>query len=1625
MTGKTLTLTGEGVWENEAYEGGRGTETWNAVAASGTMTNSGLLTVGSDAQAGTFTALGGTVSNQGEMNLTHVETALYSGAAVTNGAPEAKTDAVKALYNNLTITAGSSVNHAYEKGHILTVKDGGTWTNNHIAIWDQVGVENDKAQNNGTLTLAKTDAENALVIGKTGVLTGNGSISGEGVKVLVEGALAQNQVTVGTLANKAGTIALGTLTNFGTDNTYVHDGASGKVSAADDSVFSGTNLVFTGGGDIHIDATTVGGAADFGGLRDGSGLGANNVVIKGGSNYVLGTQVGDSANTAAYNGMTTVYVKTLKDETTLDIQEGGRLVTEGLALTGTQKSTKLNGGVLTTGLASLFSTIANKYISLDATDPESGKVDVNSHILTVDSIGSIKSIVAAGIDFVKGAIGFNDSAVSLSVVNSVADAIRTAAGASASDIDVVFDGRITNSAGVVGSLTYTDLEDLFTEQGEIPGSPVTSPGIIIGGLDLDASGDADGIVSFGAPDSSSDVKGPVGFKKVTGAEGVNAIDGRGALLGNELAGAIGSAPFNWTDDNRLIETGTAGKGGTVEVGANGRFDFGSKGTEKPHTGWVDSVNAAGTFKVQNGEYGVKGDLVSSGTTVVDTDALLHTGGITAEKGADAAVRGTIILDAADGSQKITSEAGSVITVSTSTGRLDANGKDASLAGTVHTQEGGTSLWHDMTVAVGGLNHVGNGGTETGRYLTIEEGAQNAWVVDAGGKSTWDKVTNASGSNAGETIVGTGTKTEGELADKSASEFNVAVGGSYENTGRLDLTKAGNTVSDGAISTGSKGETLYDDLTVGANGSDTVKAGGSEKGDILDLTDASQKGWVVEAGGNSVWNEVIGAKGENSGTVTVGTGEKKDGELADTADSQFNVAADDAYTNNGTTDLTKAGNVSVDGRLDTGAAGETKFDDKTIGETGSSTVAGKESGDILDLTHGGREVVEETGSITWNQILVGGNDAENPGSGILDNKGTTQVGKLVVEAGGQIRNDGKLTGDELTVGKGGVIEMTGGESDFKKTVAESGSVIVIGNGKDLSPDNKVAVNLDFGSADNPVNGSIFVIGNGELNLGSDLGFDDAIKAPQLPDSASKLIVGKTVHVGNTGSLIVGKDTWTSSTDDAAGKANVAHGNGNLIFAKDSFTVIDVPGVGHGPAFKTESSGKTVTVEDGATLILGNVTESGDYVITDGFAVGSGPAGWLDEDHLYALSDGTGLDWILSLKTNPNQIIVNAAYSDIRTLYPDIVIPDTVNDALKHSGDDARGAADTVLTEILKDKDGTVSGKTRTVNTLAQIAQAGGVFANNQDAMTSALNAVESRTSFTGDVFNASGVMAGSEKPTDLWAQLLTSTRTADNQKSAGRMTGGYDADVTGVMAGLDHRIDGTQWRAGAALSYQKADIDSTGDWDAVSTDAETFGVQAYAHFSPSGYFNLIGSVGYFHSSSDVDMNLPWATKSFRKASANVSTDMVAAGLRAEGRFAVTDNIALIPHAGVRFLTQSSGAYDTKVDGAKAFSTKAESSTTGQVPVGLAVRGDFDTAAGWSVKPWGDVSVMPQFGETQTRTTVTAHGVGIPESMTGDMTGHFAASGSLGVIAEKGAFSAAASTDTPEALTAGATMPPASP
>lgn len=344
-----------------------------------------------------------------------------------------------------------------------------------------------------------------------------------------------------------------------------------------------------------------------------------------------------------------------------------------------------------------------------------------------------------------------------------------------------------------------------------------------------------------------------------------------------------------------------------------------------------------------------------------------------------------------------------------------------------------------------------------------------------------------------------------------------------------------------------------------------------------------------------------------------------------------------------------------------------------------------------------------------------------------------------------------------------------------------------------------------------------------------------------------------------------------------------------------------------------------------------------------------------------------------------------------------MPGNVNDSLHH-GSDPRGPQDVFINEILKDKTIGTGEKTRILNSVIQIGAAGGVFGAGFDAVTATVDALESCASFTGETFTHDGRMVSGVTGTDLWAVALGGSHSVDSNAATGGMSGGYEADTYGFMAGLDHKIAGTGWRTGAALSYRKGDLDATGDWLSASTDYDAFGIQAYANYSPNPHVNLIGSVGYFRNGAETTVGLPAASKTFREASADVDLDMVAAAVRMEGRFDV-GSVSVIPHAGVRMLVTNAGSYSTKLDGQTAFENDADSLVTGQLPIGVAVRGDFTGSNGWTWRPTADVTVTPQFGDVDVLTHVRGADSGLTEKVKAEMTGQFAATGSIGLQAEK--------------------------
>lgn len=1370
----------------------------------------------------------------------------------------------------------------------------------------------------------------------------------------------------------------------------------------------------------------MGGVFDASEVRDAegnvTGLLGNNVVNISGPNKTPVINNEDSVEDKAHykDNLTQVLAGVVNSDTTVNIMEGGVLDVAEIKLDGSKAdSINLKGGVLQTSADQIFGSVTTEAIRIDAADPETGTVQLPTTVLTATTVGAVKDEIKTGLNVESGNLALDDDWFSSSLIVSVTDKIANAF-ENAADLTINFLGKMT------APFTVTTANDLETEGLDV----VKNPGIVLNTTTLhnefadeynkenDANQTVRGLVIGAASndENTNSINISMGFKDITHADKVTIEGGKELVLVGNAVNAIPEASFG-DDANKLLKD--AADGGSIDVN-DGKFTFGSHGGSTPTVGWILSSNIGenGSLEAKNGEF-ADWTIANKGNVHVHSNAILHTNSLT---GNGAAVNeGKLSLDEKDGTGPTFDVAGS-FTNKGENSVLDASKVEKVTVSGTHVNEGKAD-YKDMLVAEGGSST--NSGTEQGNILTVEGSHANT------GTSIWNGVTVADkgkGENAGKLDVGSVFDVLGEFLNKGAEAV-------------LDATKTA--VTNVAGSLRNEGTANYDDMTI-ADGGKSENAG-FEKGDILTVATGAEH----SNSGTSIWNNVTVQDGATS---TVEDGAKE------TINDAYVVAGD--RTNKGEVDATGVENTQVTGTLDN--QGTSNYDDMTVEAGGKSDNSGYEKGDILTIADGGEHtnsgtsiwnnqtvkeggtsVTEEGGKETINDKYVIEGDKTNRGEvdakgventevkGNLDNQGKSEYDDMTIGDGGKSDNSGYEKGDILTIDKGGEHDNSGtsiwnnvvvaggdvnntGDIETEKLTIDDGLVnigegslnagetdlnggdLVIGNDKDRTPENRVTAEIN--PKDDVIDTNIYVKNNGDLNLGPKGGLDwaDSIGSPTVPSGTpSRLVITTNVTTGPGGGIAVGPEVWTDKDN------HVQIGNGDLYFAKDSLTVIDSSILTDGKsAFNTTSDVAKVTVEPGANLILGNIEEVGDYTIVNGYITGGNESdgmwtgGWTG-DNLYALpQDGSGINWILKLHNDPSKIWVNATLADVRTVYPDIAIPNIANDDMLNckSGDPG---ADFVC-RVLRDKELDVAGKTKILNSVANIAFAGGAMSVAMNDLNSATDSIEGRVSMKNEAFTEYGVMREWERGNDLWIDVIGGKQKYKSLSATGISKAGYDTNSYGFVMGYDRKFADKPIILGAAFSYNHGSLDSTGDVLKTKNKYNSFGLHAYGAYAPVEKVNLIGTLSWMHNSSDITQSINAA--GFNKADADVKTNMFSLGARAEATIpAGTANI--VPHAGLRYVWAKSGKYDTKVDGKKVWSNKADATNTFQLPIGVAVRTDIATASGWNVRPQADVTVIPQFGDTKQKTKLSNFN-GVSDKLSGEFAGKFGTNVNLGVQADKG-------------------------
>lgn len=207
----------------------------------------------------------------------------------------------------------------------------------------------------------------------------------------------------------------------------------------------------------------------------------------------------------------------------------------------------------------------------------------------------------------------------------------------------------------------------------------------------------------------------------------------------------------------------------------------------------------------------------------------------------------------------------------------------------------------------------------------------------------------------------------------------------------------------------------------------------------------------------------------------------------------------------------------------------------------------------------------------------------------------------------------------------------------------------------------------------------------------------------------------------------------------------------------------------------------------------------------------------------------------------------------------------------------------------------------------------------------------------------------EKADGVWADVFY----ASNKDSERYGDFGYSADITGGTLGVDTTVS-CGAKIGAAFTIGQGDADSEGTVHGYSTDADFYGISLYAGRNVADTsLRVSGNMSYLMFENDIK-------GSVAGASADESLDGKAftAGLRAdwtayEGAFTVA------PHAGLRYTFLEMDDYrDLEIGDMNVV----------EMPFGVKVSGAFEPAAGWTLQPSVDFTVVPQLGDKDVDTVL---------------------------------------------------------
>lgn len=402
----------------------------------------------------------------------------------------------------------------------------------------------------------------------------------------------------------------------------------------------------------------------------------------------------------------------------------------------------------------------------------------------------------------------------------------------------------------------------------------------------------------------------------------------------------------------------------------------------------------------------------------------------------------------------------------------------------------------------------------------------------------------------------------------------------------------------------------------------------------------------------------------------------------------------------------------------------------------------------------------------------------------------------------------------------------------------------------------------------------------------------------------LYVDHTIGISDTGSLLVG-------TGEAV--------TGGVVLGSDAFTVINVGALNGGSAFDA------ISLTSKGAIHLANITSLGQFTLVEG-----GTAEGVTVDTTSGLFTAS-----VAKPEGGSSAVVDISYNDGFAGSIDNVVKDLVTNGTNQKNMN-------VLNAIADKNGGLVGEDGKLTNTGVRATKeymvapvTAGTYNMAYDSMELISNALIQRN-------------LDAKKGLGVWADVFYGSNESDSLYG----DSGYSSDIYGGMLGVDFGF-GEGARVGAALSIGSGDGDSEGSVSKYSTDSDFWGLSVYAG-KDFGGLTFTGDMSYLWLDNDIGGSVAGAS-----ASESLDSTVFSLGVRADWKAYEGKVLQVVPHAGVRWAS-------IDVDDYRGLSM--DKMNVIEMPIGVTVKGVFETASGWQVAPEIDFTAAPQIGDTEVETII---------------------------------------------------------